>query len=48
MTEEEIQELKDRLRIAEDASYRLELENQTLHKELMYYKRLSGFEDATL
>lgn len=48
MTEEEIQELKDRLKIAENASYRLELENQALYKELMYYKRLSGFDDATL
>jgi len=48
MTEEEIQELKDRMRLAEDACYRLELENQALHKELMYYKSLSGFDDATL
>lgn len=42
MTEQEIQELKDRLQIAEDAVYRLELENQALYKELEYFRREMG------
>lgn len=42
MTEQEIEDLKQRVQIAEDAVYRLELENQELHKELMYYKRMAG------
>lgn len=48
MTPEEIEELKTRVQIAEDAVYRLELENQELYKELMYYKRMAGEDDATL
>lgn len=44
MTPEEIQELKDRLKIAENAVYRLELENQELFRELEYYRLKRGEE----